>query len=140
MRRLLRVVLSVLLGAGLSSGLMPLARPAHGQGTVPGFNRPLQPYAFERLLIDATPGGVALTALLVTPATGRGADYIRATVEGGLIRCRVDGTAPVPGVGEPYRDGTRLVIIGNEAALKLRCIQDGATGAALSVSYYRAAL
>lgn len=95
----------------------------------------LQAYATERITVDATVGGVALTFSKFLPAPhGRCADL---TVESAQIRYQTDGTAPTSTTGR-IANPTDYITLNNPSELwNFRAIRTGGTSATLHVIYYR---
>lgn len=103
------------------------------------------PYAYEDITIDATAGGVGLTASNIKPtASALNRDLGKArlvllTVDGADVRFTLDGTAPVgtTGPGHLMHDGDGISIMSYKIMTDIRFIRDGATSAKARVTYLR---
>ena len=95
----------------------------------------LQAYTKERLTIDATAGGIALTpSKYLTAPPARCADF---TVENAQIRYETDGTAPTSTTGR-VANPTDYISLNNPSELEnFRAIRTGATSGVVEVRYYR---
>lgn len=102
-----------------------------------------QPYAFETVTVDATVGGVALTATKHHPVNTESSNDTRSavrvfiTVEGGQIRYNYDGTAPTSTTGHLLNAGDALVLVADDAIANFRAIRTGGTSGTLMVTYER---
>lgn len=86
--------------------------------------------AYESLTIDATVGGIALTA--GTYLTRR---YAEITIETAPIRFTVDGTAPTTTVGHLVNPGDVIRLDSNEDITAFRAIRTTATSGTIKVTY-----
>ncbi len=89
----------------------------------------------EAVTVDATAGGVALTATKYS--SGEKATYAQIQVQTAPIRVTEDGTAPVGATtGLLFNIGDIFEVWGYEAISKLRMIRDGSVSAVAEVNYY----
>ncbi len=90
------------------------------------------PFAYEAVTLDATAGGVGLTA-----ATYSGARSAFITLETGQIRFIIDGsTAPTALVGHLLEVGQNLNL-GEEALMRFKGFRTTATSGAIKVTYFK---
>lgn len=101
-------------------------------------------FAFEQVTIDATVGGIALTAAtynpVVTdsPANMTRAEYAILNCQLGQFRYRTDGVAAVTAAaGMTWNVGEEKAIFGFANIQNFRGIRTGATSAVCDVTYYR---
>ena len=85
---------------------------------------------FEQLTIDATVGGIGLTA--ATYGTDTKA-YI--TVEGADIRFRIDGTAPTAAIGHLVNNGGIIKLDSASDLAHFKAIRTGAVSATITCTY-----
>lgn len=91
---------------------------------------------YEDITIDATVGGVGLTASKVTPTSGRARRAVRITFETAEVRFRHDGGAPTATVGHRAADGDVLVIHGVNNLRNFKAIRTGGTSGTVRVTYF----
>lgn len=94
---------------------------------------------FEALTIDATVGGVAITAATITPAGQPQMNQCTGRLAAGQIRYRYDGTAPVAGTGTLLEIGDVLVMSGHANLVAWRGIRTGAVSGVISWHCYHLA-
>lgn len=87
---------------------------------------------FEALTVDATAGGVPITAATITPAGQPPMNQCTGRLAAGQIRYRYDGTAPVAGTGTLLEIGDVLVMTGHANLRAWRGIRTGAVSGVLS--------
>ena len=94
---------------------------------------------YEEVTVDATVGGVSLTAAKITSAI----THVLVRHENGPSNFRIDGGAPVSGAGTPASpsgwpvyDGDQIWL-SRQAAQNLRAIRQGATNGYLRVIYFQ---
>ena len=85
---------------------------------------------FEQLTIDATVGGIALTA-----ATYGNAPKAVITVETAQIRFRIDGGVPTATVGHIADIGDQIELSSVEDIANFRAIRTGSVSAVISATY-----
>lgn len=102
------------------------------------------PFAYEQVTIDATVGGIALTAATYNPVvTDSPASMTRAELavincQVAQLRYRVDLVAAVTAsVGMTFNAGEEKLIYGFTAISQFRGIRTTATSAVCDVTYYR---
>lgn len=102
------------------------------------------PFAYEQVTIDATAGGIALTAATYNPVvTDSPASMTRAELavincQVAQLRYRVDLVAAVTAsVGMTFNAGEEKLIYGFTAISQFRGIRTTATSAVCDVTYYR---
>ena len=102
------------------------------------------PFAYEQITIDATAGGIALTAATYNPVvTDSPAGMTRAELavincQVAQLRYRVDLVAAVTAsVGMTFNAGEEKLIYGFVAIQQFRGIRTTATSAVCDVTYYR---
>ncbi len=99
--------------------------------------------AFDYETVTVSSSVVGLTAGKIQPTSGRAALGAALTVEGGNIRYRLDGGNPVAGsAGHLGYDasvapGQAIWLYGTENLRNFRAVREGASDAALRVTYYR---
>lgn len=86
--------------------------------------------AGERLTIDATVGGIALTS--GTYGTRR---YAHITVETAQIRFRISGSAPTSSAGHLLNPGDSVQLDSAEDIASFRAIRTTSTSGAIEVTY-----
>ena len=86
--------------------------------------------AFEQVTVDATVGGVALTAL-----TYRRYNHATILVETAPIRVRMDGAAPTTSIGFLVNPGSVIELNCNADIMKFRAIRTDSTSALIDVIY-----
>lgn len=101
-------------------------------------------FAYEQVTIDATAGGIALTAATYNPTVTAGvASMTRAELavincQTAQFRYRVDGVAaPTSSVGMIWNPGEERLIYGYAHIVAFRGIRTGSTSAVCDVTYYR---
>lgn len=106
---------------------------------------PLTAMTHESVTVDATAGGVGLTAanLVYQPTANLQYDPVLRAVEALLtletaqIRWTVDGTAPTTTVGHLLEPGDSLVVQGYAALRAFKAIRTGGTSGTLKVTPFR---
>lgn len=98
------------------------ARAFHG--------RNFTPFAFEKLPIDNTAGGVALTS-----GTYGAAKYAEISSDGGEVRFTVDGTPPTASLGHKAAEGDIIRLESPEDIAGFRAIRTGTQNGELNVTY-----
>lgn len=91
----------------------------------------LIPFAYESITVDATVGGVALTA-----GTYDDARSAEMTLETGQIRIRSDGTDPTATEGRIVEIGDIIVLNSAAQIAGFKAIRTGATSGVLKVEYF----
>jgi len=86
--------------------------------------------AFETLTIDATVGGIPLTA--GTYGTNR---YAVIVVENADIRITLEGTAPTSSVGLRLSEDDSIELFSNETIALFRAIRTGSTSGVIQCFY-----
>lgn len=92
---------------------------------------------YDDITIDATAGGVPLTAAKLNPATGTRCRAVFFSVDGAAVRFTMDGTAPTSSVGHLLADGGSLMLHGQTALKNFRAIRSAGVSATARVTYYR---
>ena len=85
----------------------------------------------QRLVIDATAGGVALTV----PAS---AIVATCRLEDAQVRFTLDGTAPTAGAGQLLDVGDRLTLEGRSVLTGFLAIRTGASNGVLDAEFFTA--
>lgn len=102
------------------------------------------PFAHEKITVDNTAGGKALTKATYDPVSrdainnnARQAQRAVITVETAQIRYRYDGGAPTDAVGHILNSGDVVTLIGYAAINQFRAIRTGGTSGVIVVTYER---
>ena len=95
------------------------------------------PYDHESITIDATVGGVGLTASKIRPTGGHAREAVRVliTVETAEIRYTYNGTAPTTTVGHILNVDDALTLYGQPSIDRFKAIRTGATSGTIKVTY-----
>ena len=103
----------------------------------------LDSFDSEVVTIDATAGGVGLTAAtfnpVVTDRPGLASEAVLATLQniGANIRIALDGSAPTATVGIRIADGASFDVYGIADITALRAIREGGVSSLLTAVYSR---
>jgi len=89
------------------------------------------PIGYEQLTVDATVGGIALTASKY--GTAKSAVIF---IEAADIRARIDGGAPTTTLGNPFYADDEIDLYTPEAIANFRAIRTGTTSAVINVNYF----
>jgi hypothetical protein len=92
---------------------------------------------FEQITVDATSGGVALTAAKYAPAGTPPMNLCRVSVDTASLKITEDGTAPTSSLGDTFDAGDQFQIAGVNSLRKARFIRTTGTSAVINVTYYR---
>ena len=90
-----------------------------------------RPIGYEQLTIDATVGGISLTA--GEYGTAKSAVILIETAD---IRVRIDGGAPTATLGNPFEADDEIDLFTPEAIKNFRAIRTGTTSAVINVTYF----
>lgn len=92
-------------------------------------------FAHESVTVDATAGGVSLTAATYAPGGRPGAVKAVITCETAQVRYTYDGTAPTTTVGHLLESGSAIIVEGPGNISKFKAIRTGGTSGTLKVTY-----
>ena len=98
----------------------------------------LRVFAHEELTIDATVGGIALTAATYAASSGWPmAQKAVIQVLSASIRVRIDGTAPTSTTGFAESPGSSFELNGEAEIVNFRAIRSSSSSAKIIVDYLR---